>query len=159
MALTSAWEARYPHPWLIWEPGVWKVPSSTNKLAATQCAESAPDRPQKGDCLCFELRSTTGTLRVGRAPENEIVINDATVSREHLVLVRVGAVWNADALPGAKNTAVRGVPLVPGTRVELASGDRLSVGGVTLSYLSPDKLKLRLQAEAKRLSQSGNASS
>lgn len=147
-----AWLQKYPADWLVWEPGAWKVPEPKGGVASTQIAAVQPDRPQKGDCLCFELKPVAGTrLKVGRAPENEIVLNDATVSREHLVLERPKDGWIVHALAASKATLVKGKPAAPGSPVPLASGDQLTVGGVTLTYLKPAQLLVRLKTEAGKL--------
>jgi serine phosphatase RsbU (regulator of sigma subunit) len=69
-------------------------------------------------------------LRIGRAPDNDLPLDDLNVSRSHArVLRRAGALFIADA--GAKN----GV-FVNGTRVDgeapLAPGDRIRLGSTTL---------------------------
>src|SRR5688500_14207309 len=89
MALKEpAWQAKHVTDWLIWEPGAWKVPHVGANMASTQiAAPQLPNRPPQGDCLCFELKPAAAVkLKIGRAPENDIVLNDATVSREHLLL-------------------------------------------------------------------------
>ena len=149
------WLQKHTADWLVWEPGAWKVPQLQGGVASTQIALAQPDRPQKGDCLCFELKPVVGVkLKVGRAPENDIVLNDATVSREHLLIERLKDQWVAHALASSKATLVKGKAASPGTAVPLASGDTLTVGGVVLSYLTASALVLRLKNEAARLTRS-----
>jgi hypothetical protein len=148
-----AWQQRYPNDWLVWEPGAWKVPQIKGGVASTQIAIAQPDRPQKGDCLCFELKCVAAAkLKVGRAPENDIVLNDATVSREHLVLERAKDQWLVRALALSKATLVKGKAVAPDAPVALTSGDQLTVGGVTLTYLTPAGLISRIKLEATTLS-------
>ena len=152
LALDAGWDARYPHDWIIWEPGAWKVPASSRSVVETQFGTTEPPgRPTKGDCLCFELKSASGKLKLGRAPENDLVINDATVSREHVIFERKGAQWTVQSLPNTKPVTVRSSPLSPGTALPINSADRITVGGVTLSYFTPSGLKERLKAEAKKI--------
>ena len=151
----QAWLERHTTDWLVWEPGAWKVPDpARGGVASTQIAIAQPDRPQTGDCLCFELKPIAGAkLKIGRAPENDIVLNDATVSREHLVLERSKEQqWLVHAQASSKATLVKGKAALPGAPVPLASGDQLKVGGVTLTYLTPTGLLGRVRAEAQRLS-------
>ena len=152
LALEDAgWQVRHPNDWLIWEPGAWSVPEAKGAMSSTQVALAQPPRPQKGDCLCFELKLVVGAkLKIGRAPENDIVLNDATVSREHLVLERPKDQWLVHALPASKATLVKGKVASPQTPVPLASGDQLTVGGVTLSYLTSSGLLARIKAEVAR---------
>ena len=154
MALASGFEKRYPNDWLVWEPGEWRVPGPTADLATTQLPMgSAPERPPKGDCLCYELKSATGKISIGRAPENDIVLNDATVSREHLLLERSGTAWLANVMPASRATkfSVKGAPPSADGPMTLSSGDKITLGGVTLTYLSVAGLKERLKAEAAKL--------
>ena len=155
MALKEpVWQQRYPNDWLVWEPGAWRVPQQPKTgVASTQLSIPEPGRPQTGDCLCFELKpATTAKLKIGRDPLNDIVLNDATVSREHLVLERTKDQWLVQGLPSSKATLVKGKAAVPGVPVPVAPGDQLTIGGVTLTYLTSVGLLSRLKAEATRLS-------
>lgn len=150
-ALGPAWDAKYPHDWLVWEPGVWQVPAPGKAMGVTRfMTTEAVGRPQTVDSRCFELVAPSGKLRIGRAPENDIVINDETVSREHLMLERVGARWLASALPTSKATrfTVKGSPAAEDAPVPLTSGDHVTLGGVVLTYLSAAALKERIRAGA-----------
>lgn len=90
MALKEKFRAKYPHPWLVWEAGAWNVPEvvegnvAATRLPLTDLRDCLP----AGDALCFELVGQTdgSPLRLGRASNNALVVNDATVSREQLHL-------------------------------------------------------------------------
>lgn len=150
LALKDRFVTTHPHDWLVWEPGAWKVPASGEKLAETQHAPSQPyDRPPRGDCLCFELKTAVPAhIKIGRAPENDIVINDATVSREHLALDRAATGWSIAA---RRPIQVGGRPLEAGATQPLSSGSQVLMGGVTLTFLSPTGFWDRVSAEAKKL--------
>ena len=88
---------------------------SSTRLPTPHSAVTAPHR---GDALCFELSlpaKATG-LRLGRANTNDIVINDATVSR------------SAEALTGSKPTFLCSMPLAAGQRIELSDEQKIKVG-------------------------------
>ena len=101
---------------------------SSTRLPTPHSAVTAPHR---GDALCFELNlpaKATG-LRLGRANTNDIVINDATVSREHLLLTKGASEhWSAEALTGSKPTFLGSMPLAAGQRIELSDEQKIKVG-------------------------------
>ena len=133
---------RYPNAWLVWEPGSWSAPpvqgdESTTRLPTSHDAVTAP---QRGDALCFELAlpAKATALRLGRAKGNDIVINDATVSREHILLAKqTDGRWSAEAMSQARSTFFGASPLQPGQKVPLADGQRIKVGDVVFTYLEP----------------------
>ena len=74
-------------------------------------------------------------LHVGRSPSADIVLDDASVSRRHAVLVREGE--NTVLLDDRSRHGV----IVNGERVGravLRSGDDIRLGGVPLRYLEVD---------------------
>jgi hypothetical protein len=134
--------ARYPNAWLVWEPGNWSAPAVQGNESATRMptSQSAVTAPQHGDALCFELSAppAAGSLRLGRATGNDIIINDATVSREHILLAKqTDGRWSAEATSQAKSTFFGSCPLPPGQKVALADGQKLKVGDVVFTYLEP----------------------
>ncbi|MBX5483037.1 MAG: FHA domain-containing protein [Myxococcaceae bacterium] len=144
---------RYPHGWLVWEAGTWNVPHAGEEIGTTRLPlnEIADCLPQS-DVLCFEIAPPrSGTLKLGRSPENDIVINDATVSREHLELGFEGERPWAKPLLEASETAVNGVPMDRIHLTPLVNGARMLVGGVALTYHSADGFEARLEAHAERL--------
>lgn len=140
LVLKEKFRARYPHPWLVWEAGAWNVPEAGRQnVAATQLPVSdLRDCLPAGDALCFELvplSETNHVLPLGRASHNALVINDATVSREHLVLRSNGyGQWMVEALPKASAVNLDGVELEPGRAVPLVPGARLELGDVRLTF-------------------------
>jgi hypothetical protein len=86
--------ANHGHAWLVWEPGTWQSPTSPSQSDTGETmlpTRGAPAHPGADDPLCFELvtRPDAGEtwLKVGRAPDCAIVLNDMTVSRDQLRLV------------------------------------------------------------------------
>lgn len=150
LALKDKFAASHPHDWLVWEPGAWKVPASGGKLADTQATPTQGfDRPPAGDCLCFELNRGAGVpIKVGRAPENDVVVNDATVSREHLTLEKRPDGWVVVARRPAQ---LEGRALEIGLALPINSGARLTMGGVTLTFLSASGFSDRIQSAAGKL--------
>lgn len=139
----------FPAPWLVWEPGVWQPSSNRTAHEVTRISSlsAASARPVGGDALCFQL--TLGApLKVGRAPGCDVLINDATVSREHLWLEPVPGSerWTVRAQPGANTALLDGQPLPP-TAQPLRPGNTLRLGDVTLTYLDAAGLAARLDAQ------------
>jgi pSer/pThr/pTyr-binding forkhead associated (FHA) protein len=70
-----------------------------------------------------------GTLRIGRAPDNDLVLGDGRASRHHgLIVGRQGALVYTD-LGSTNGSRVNGEPVV---EVVLRPGDRILVGDTTL---------------------------
>lgn len=146
---------RYPHGWLVWEPGEWVGPARGEDISVAETrlpSNRTPDRPPQGDALCFELRGAEGALlRLGRADTNDIILNDMTVSREHLRLSVEQGRWVLTPGSEAKATTVSGNPLPPGTSRPLESGDVIKVGGLTLSFYDSKRFIERVQRQAESL--------
>ena len=159
MALQGRFQARYPHPWLIWEAGAWNVPETDmQNVAATRLPVSdLRDCLPPGDALCFELvppNPAHAVLRVGRATHNEFVINDATVSREHITLsVDAAGQWRVEAHPKAGSVKLDGVLLQPGQPHPLKPGMLLELGDARLSFQEPEDFSARLGRIAARLTE------
>lgn len=77
-------------------------------------------------------------ITVGRSANNDVVVDDGSVSRFHAWFERDpegGTFKLTDA--GSKNgTSVKGAKLEPRKSVPVASGDRLSFGKVEVTFLS-----------------------
>lgn len=74
---------------------------------------------------------------VGRDIDNEVVIQDPTVSGRHAVFsFREGAWWVED-LGSTNGTAVNGRRLTERAQALLRSGDVVQVGGVSLRLVAP----------------------
>lgn len=143
---------RYAHPWLVWEPGAWNAPSpgENPSIASTRTPPMGTAlTPKVGDALCFSLEATKATLLVGRSSDSDIVINDMTVSREHLVLSHDGAAWAVEAKHGT-TTSGSGAVVLPGVRVPLEQGATLKVGGSVLTFWSAPAFLGRVKAAAQR---------
>ncbi|MDQ3267087.1 MAG: FHA domain-containing protein [Myxococcota bacterium] len=150
LAVGAEFPLRHPHPWLVWEPVVWK-PSPLSALSAETLPASFSSRPPErpdGDALCFELAGP-GPVKVGRAPDCDLRINDATVSREHLWLEQDAQGWRIRPGSETARTLLDGRPLnAEGSRI--VPGAELRLGGVILHFEDPASLLRRLDAAAPR---------
>jgi hypothetical protein len=146
---------QHPYSWLVWEPGEWTAPSigeDPNTSSTRLPSERVPERPLSGDALCFELKPRPGTdFTVGRAEENNIVINDMTVSREHVRLSHEGGQWAVQVVGDTQKAAVAGQHMALGQKVPLESGTPIRLGGIQLTYYEAKAFVDRVQATAERL--------
>jgi pSer/pThr/pTyr-binding forkhead associated (FHA) protein len=87
-----------------------------------------------GGSIVFQCFLDQEPLSVGRAAQNQVVVDDAAVSEEHAVIVPVGNDHILEDLQSANGT------LVNGTRVArhlLQHGDVMQFGAFYLRYLNP----------------------
>ncbi len=113
---------------------VTAVPAGTARLApdaarlGTACLEivdagQTPLAPGQ----CFALRDP---LVIGRAPSNDITLDDDWVSAQHVRLRRRNGAWMAEDMGSTNGTRVNGRPLKGSAR--LGPGDVLDLGRVKL---------------------------
>jgi hypothetical protein len=71
---------------------------------------------------------------IGRSPENEIFLDDVTVSRRHAVLVQSGGEIEIEDLGSLNGTFVNRRRIDSATRLQ--SGDEVQIGKYRLSFIS-----------------------
>lgn len=143
-------KTRYPHAWLVWEPGSWSEPK-TPEMAASKTLQPGQDRPIAPvgeDALCFELKPNATVLKVGRASDNHIILNDMRVSRSQLELRYQGETWQVVPVRGARNILL-GEPLDE-QGVKVVGTTKLQAGGIQLSFYDAADFAARLEHEAQR---------
>ena len=94
----------------------------------------------------FELTTSSGvsriparsaTLRIGRAPDNDIVVDgEQTVSRLHAELAHDGDRWAVRDLGSHNGTYVNGTRLGEGQSVAVGDADIVGVGSATIRVLT-----------------------
>jgi hypothetical protein len=154
---SSAFSSKFPHAWLVWEPGHWTSPPYDESTVVPKPGRDAQvdvaAAMASGNALCFELKPPLPPrpIKVGRAPSNDLVINDGTVSREHLGLRfdEAGAKWIASLLPQAKATTLRGMAFPPG-EATLRDGDLVKLGDIQLTFHDPPGFVKRLETEVRK---------
>ena len=75
-----------------------------------------------------------GSISIGRAPDNMIVIDDPSVSNRHAVMDLVGEAYRLKDLDSTNGTKVNGVPI---TETVLRFDDRIRFGAIEARY-EPD---------------------
>lgn len=128
--------------WLVWEAGRWRPPSPHTTVVG-----AGPTLVAAGESLAIVLEACPGDpeIRLGRAPENDLVIDDGTLSRAHLVFRRDGGAWSVRDAGSSNGTRVDGVRIAA-TPVPLAPGARIDAGAVRLSFHDPGSFYVRLRA-------------
>jgi len=150
--LRERFDARYPHAWLVWEPGTRLRPESPAELEAGRTKLPARDtasHPVGNDAVCFPLPTPTkegNCLTIGRQSEASITVDDMSISREHALLFCKSGVWQIQPASIA-DTLVAGVPLHQGQRAPLANGCVIKIGGVTLTFYERHRFVERLETE------------
>jgi pSer/pThr/pTyr-binding forkhead associated (FHA) protein len=84
-------------------------------------------------------------VTLGRAQNNDVVLNHGAVSKFHAYLRQLGAGWFLSDAGSTNGTAVDGIALARERSVPLKSGARIQLGGeVDLELLAPADLHARL---------------
>ncbi len=133
-----------PGPWLVWEAGPWRPPTSRRDTLA-----SGPETRllASGESLAIQLAAKDGgaEVRLGRDADNDLVVDDATLSRIHLVLRRAArGAWSAQDAGSRNGTKVDGAPAV--MALPLKQGSVLEAGAVRLTFYDAAGLYARLRA-------------
>lgn len=93
--------------------------------------------PKGGTPQTFMLR--LGSMTLGRAPENDVVLDDESVSRYHVrLLCTADTCWAID-LESTNGTFLNQVRLQPDARQPLRNGDTLRVGAFVVHYAAPSQ--------------------
>ncbi len=141
-----AFERAHPGPWLVWEAGPWRPPSPDR---ATRASSERRSRESSGDALALQVAPRPGRpeaagVRLGRGPENDLVVDDGTLSRAHLLLRLAEAGWTLQDLQSSNGTSVDGVE-VNGEPVPIEPGASIEAGSVRLTFYDAKGLYLRLK--------------
>ena len=84
-----------------------------------------------GHCNTREVDCSPGTITIGRAPDNTLVVDDGRVSRQHARIEHEGGQWRI------KDAGSHNGTFVNGARVHahaLHNGDKIVVGSTLLEF-------------------------
>lgn len=138
----DAFVAAQPSEWLVWEAGPWRPPARTGETVVAGATAAAA---ASGESLAIALSPRDGSVSIGRGATNDVVIDDATLSRVHLVLRRDAAgFWRAQDAGSSNGTRVNGQPIGE-TPIPLETGAGLEAGAVRLTFYDAKGLWLRLR--------------
>lgn len=134
-------------PLLIWET----PPAQAHELAWVTQPGMAPERSSASEPLIFELRKGVHArpsglgfgVTVGRAANNDIMLDDPTVSRFHAAFQqeqRTG-VWHLQDAESQNGTFVDEARVDARIPAPLANGTRLRFGEVKVLFLLPEAFR------------------
>jgi two-component system, cell cycle response regulator len=120
---------------------------------------------QQRDCLIVihhkekdqqgkRLELVSGTARIGRDEDSELVLLDEGVSRRHVRVERSGDAWLVMDVGSRNGTLLNGAPLSGVKR--LKNGDLLKLGSVIIKYLSGHDVETSLYEEMFQLAVTDN---
>jgi hypothetical protein len=130
---------RYNHAWLVWEANAWAAPRADGATRITHLSEDL-NAGKERDALCFGLtfKGEAKQIALGRSNDNDIVINDGTVSRHHAVLtLSATGKWQVQPFPSTSGTLCGSRQLSETDLVPIDDREKLAVGGVELTFYEP----------------------
>lgn len=133
-----------PPQWLVWEAGPWRPPTRHRE---TLLARPGLPKLEAGESLAIQLVARGGgaVVTLGRDAENDLVVDDATLSRAHMRFERGGdGRWSLRDLGSSNGTRLDGAALGT-TPAPLRSGARIEAGAVALTFYDAAALYLRLR--------------
>jgi hypothetical protein len=132
--------------WLVWEAGPWRPPARTGETLFAGGQPPVGGSSSSGESLAIELAPKDGEVTIGRGSGNDVVIDDATLSRVHLRLDRdaMGTGWRVRDAGSSNGTKVNGQKV--GTDpVPLENGTAIEGGAVRLTFYEAEGMWLRLR--------------
>ena len=141
----QAFQAERPEDWLVWEAGPWRPTYQDRETLAQEGQRGSP--PHGADeslAIALEQSAKKPYVSLGRGPDNDIVIDDATLSRVHLLFTTGAGGWTIRDAGSTNGTTVEGARLGPDP-VALVPGIRIQAGSVRLSFYDSGGLYLRLK--------------
>jgi hypothetical protein len=133
-----------PGPWLVWEAGPWRPPSRKRETLA---GGAGIRLLSSSESLAIQLapRTPGAEVRLGRDPACDLVVDDATLSRVHLVFVRdASGGWTVRDAGSRNGTRVDGAA-VGAEPAALAPYSRIEAGAARLTFYDAGGLFRRLR--------------
>jgi hypothetical protein len=140
-----------------WPVLVWESPPQRPDRHLGFVDRTVPNtrfrKPSTVEPLVYELRTRTPggqEITLGRAPDCDIVIEDATVSRIHAFFRREPhtGMWQVVDAESHNGTFLAGVIIVPGRPMPLFERAALRFGGVEMAFLQGSAFEQYVQARA-----------
>lgn len=135
-------------PGLIWEAPPSESTTDSGHWALTQAGP--PSRPRAGEPLVFLVEKGKATnnpfamgITLGRIDNNDLVIDDGSVSRFHAWLQQDERTreWSLTDAESKNGTWVDGVKAEARKRMPLKDHSKVKLGDIELVFLLPDGLK------------------
>jgi hypothetical protein len=131
--------------WLLWEPGSWK-PARRTTLVMEPIDPGTKPKGTEALALVLEPPKNHPQVRLGRAEDCELCLNDATLSQQHILLMRdEQGHWTVRDAQSRNGTWLDGVKMAAGKPAALHSGAQIRAGEVLLTFYSPAGLFSRIR--------------
>jgi hypothetical protein len=132
-----------PEDFVVWEAGPWRPPAARNE---TMAAGPGTRLLSAGESLAIALVAKDGgaEVRLGRSAENDLVVDDGTLSRHHLLFRREAAGWTLRDAGSSNGSKLNGMRL-GGEGALLRPGDRIEAGAVRLTFYDAPSMYMRLR--------------
>jgi hypothetical protein len=144
----ATFQATLEHPMLVWSSG--HVPSTeagTPEHYLPTDAGRSPTRPSAGMAIAFEVKKVIGKanpfamgITVGRLDHNDVVVDDATISRFHAYFQKdeKKGSWSLSDAESKHGSFVNGLQLQANQRVPLTNGCDVRFGVVAMQFFTPE---------------------
>lgn len=140
---------KHPEPVLVYAPRAGSV-GPDSRFVTTQVAAVAEMRRTKGteagkkgmEQQVSLIRKSTRNpfaqqIYIGRAPNNDVVIDDPSVSKSHAFMDRDGTQWRITDMGSANGTWISGVKVIDNTPRDLIDGVKLTLGTLEMQFFTP----------------------
>jgi hypothetical protein len=157
LADKAGFATRFSAPVLLWEATEALNPADEQWNRTESGISDRAARPRPGEPLIFELKKVAGKknpfsmgVTLGRVDSNDIVIDDASISRFHAWFQNdPKAGWLVVDAESKNGSMVNGVKVEPNKKTPLTDGARLRFGDIDLVFLLPAALVTRIEAAFK----------
>jgi ABC-type multidrug transport system ATPase subunit len=108
-------------------------PAHASPAAPQPAAAGAPGKKNKTVLGQLDFGAAGSTVkRIGRTPDNDIVIPHAQVSSRHALLHQIGGQFYVEDSRSGNGTYVRGHRIPPGQKIAVQSGEKIYIGPMPL---------------------------
>lgn len=150
-----AFRAQFPTPAIVWEAPL-RTESDAPSWEPTHNGQRVT-RPTPGEALIYRVEKSSGAsnpfpmgVTLGRVDSNDLVLDDASVSRFHawLQLDERTQQWSLTDAESRNGTWVNGVKCEARKRTPLNDGAEIRLGDASLRFFLPDTLITWVKAKA-----------
>jgi pSer/pThr/pTyr-binding forkhead associated (FHA) protein len=90
-----------------------------------------------GTELPIQAQPQKAVINIGRERDNDVIVEDPSVSRHHLSLTRHGVTWHVSRLPNSGPLYVNGAQR---DEADLRPNDQMALGGTLIRFETPTQL-------------------
>lgn len=145
----DGFKSSHPDPWLVWELGAWTPPSKSSSATLTGAESPGPQRG--GEALALALAPKdrkSPQVTLGRGPENDVEVNDGTLSQTHLIFMHGPVGWTVRDARSKNGSWLDAVKLTPGNPAALRNGAKIRAAQASLVFFTPEGMFEHLRQRA-----------